>query len=200
MGSSAQSDRVMLARDGVRDPIRTHFSIDSIAVVLEELESELLVLLPSQDQRYYVNKSDTSEVDIFATGKGFEKKICNRCFVLKDIEEFQKNQTDASGTKTRRPSCKSCRHVIDGRKPSKREKDEYNRFRPEKGTLWRCPICRKLSIADVTATVRLDHDHITGRCIGFLCDSCNTGLGRFRDDEEIVSNAITYLQDMKANQ
>ena len=183
----------------IRDPIRTHFPKDSLAVVLKELETELLVLLPSQDQKYFVDRSHVSEVDIFATGKGYDKKICNVCFVLKDIAEFQKNQTDAGGAKTRRPSCKSCRHIIDGRKPSKREKDEFNRSRPNEGTLWRCPICRKLSIADVTAKVRLDHDHTTGRCIGFLCDSCNTGLGRFKDDAEILNNAITYLQDMIAN-
>ncbi len=184
---------------GDRDPFQTHFLKDSLAVVLDEFETELLVLLPSKDEQYFVNKSHVTEIDIFATGKGFDRKICNVCFVLKKIEDFPVNQTDGKGKKTRRPSCKICRQDIDGRQPSKRDKAEFNRSRPAKGTLWRCPICRKLSIADVTATVRLDHDHKSGRCIGFLCDSCNTGLGRFKDDEKILSNAIAYLQEMNAN-
>ena len=182
---------------GVRDSFRTHFQNNSLAVVLEELESELLVLLPSKDQQYFVEKSHVSEIDIYSTGKGFDKKICNVCFVLKNIEDFPVNQTDAKTKKTRRPSCKTCRQTIDGRKPSKRDKDEFNQNRPLSGTLWRCPICRKLSIVDVTVKVRLDHDHSSGRCIGFLCDSCNTGLGRFKDDERILRNAIQYLQEQK---
>lgn len=179
---------------GVRDDVRTHFPKNSLAVVLDEINSELLVLLPSKDQQFYVDKSHVSEVDIFSTGKGFETKIRNVCFVLKDIDDFPVNQTDGKGNKTRRPSCKTCRQIIDGREPSKRDKADFNRSRPPTGTLWRCPICRKLSIVDVTAKVRLDHDHNSGRCIGFLCDSCNTGLGRFKDDERILSNAIEYLK------
>ena len=44
---------------------------------------------------------------------------------------------------------------------------------------------------------RLDHCHETGEFRGFLCNSCNTGLGKFKDDPEILLNAIAYLQGHK---
>ena len=43
----------------------------------------------------------------------------------------------------------------------------------------------------------LDHDHITGKPRAWICDSCNTGLGRFKDDIATIENAIKYLKDRK---
>ena len=44
---------------------------------------------------------------------------------------------------------------------------------------------------------RLDHCHATGEFRGFLCNSCNLGLGKFKDDPEILMNAISYLEAHK---
>jgi hypothetical protein len=44
---------------------------------------------------------------------------------------------------------------------------------------------------------RLDHCHENGDFRGFLCANCNTGLGKFKDDPEILLNAIAYLQGHK---
>ena len=35
---------------------------------------------------------------------------------------------------------------------------------------------------------------LTGKVRGFLCESCNTGIGRFDDDIEILKKAIHWLQ------
>ena len=48
----------------------------------------------------------------------------------------------------------------------------------------------------------IDHDHSCcpggrscGKCIrGILCHSCNTGIGRFKDDIEIIKRAIKFLK------
>ena len=40
----------------------------------------------------------------------------------------------------------------------------------------------------------LDHNHKTGEVRGYLCESCNTGIGRFDDDVTILKRAITYLE------
>lgn len=39
----------------------------------------------------------------------------------------------------------------------------------------------------------VDHCHKTGEIRGLLCNQCNTGLGRFRDDKAIMRRAIKYL-------
>ena len=38
-----------------------------------------------------------------------------------------------------------------------------------------------------------DHDHETGLFRGLLCDDCNVGIGRLRDDPERVRRAWEYL-------
>ena len=46
-------------------------------------------------------------------------------------------------------------------------------------------------------TLRLDHDHSTGRCRGLLCRSCNLGLGNLRDSIRLLRAAIAYLESTR---
>lgn len=43
----------------------------------------------------------------------------------------------------------------------------------------------------------VDHEHTTGKIRGLLCSSCNKALGGFRDNEQILHNAIVYLRKNK---
>ncbi len=67
--------------------------------------------------------------------------------------------------------------------------------KPEK--YFECPICGKGSIPGITANLVIDHDHETGKARDWLCDSCNTGLGRFKDKIELLEIAIEYLKKHK---
>ncbi|MGP6157909.1 MAG: endonuclease domain-containing protein [Vulcanimicrobiaceae bacterium] len=46
--------------------------------------------------------------------------------------------------------------------------------------------------------IAADHDHLTGQFRGFLCSSCNLGLGKFKDDSNLLRAAIRYLEQVKA--
>lgn len=129
------------------------------------------------------------------TGDDHPEKICNRCHVLKPVDEFSRNQTTARGLIRRRPSCKICRRNIDRQEMTPQEAKAANEHRPPVGTLFMCPICRKRSIVGVTAKIVLDHHKGVGRARSFICDSCNTGLGRFQNGENFLRNALLYISE-----
>jgi hypothetical protein len=149
---------------------------------------------------FFIGKSATVETDINhvtylnikKTGKPYNKKICNICHMLKNMKEFDINQTDAKGRKTTRPSCQVCRIIIDGKHLTKEDDKKLEIIKPK--DVFTCPICKKTSIAWVTANLVKDHDHITGKGREWICDSCNTGLGRFKDDIKLLQRAIDYLK------
>jgi hypothetical protein len=41
----------------------------------------------------------------------------------------------------------------------------------------------------------VDHDHITGKVRGLLCNDCNLGIGHFKDNIEKLKLAIKYLEE-----
>ena len=64
-----------------------------------------------------------------------------------------------------------------------------------------CAICGKKPIkGDQGSRMVVDHCHDKKVIRGILCDLCNTALGKFHDDVEILGNAIKYLQSRKLTQ
>lgn len=57
----------------------------------------------------------------------------------------------------------------------------------------RCDICGTHE-KDLKRKLSFDHDHKTGKFRGWLCGSCNSGLGYARDSIEILKAMIDYLQ------
>lgn len=183
---------------GQRAQLNTHFEKNSLGLVEDLDGSYVEVLLVGPNQKYVISKEHVRPLDLEQTGDAYDNKICNRCHVLKPIEEFKKNQTQKGGRVIRRPSCQSCRLDIDRRYVPAHIKKAAEKNRPAKGSVWRCPICEKQTIVDVTVKLVLDHDHRSGKTRGYICDSCNTGLGRFRDDRIYLENAIKWLlMDLK---
>lgn len=39
----------------------------------------------------------------------------------------------------------------------------------------------------------VDHCHATGKVRGLICIQCNTGIGQFKDDPELIKRALDYL-------
>jgi len=42
-------------------------------------------------------------------------------------------------------------------------------------------------------SLSLDHCHTTKKVRGFLCDNCNTALGKFKDNTTLLLKAVEYL-------
>lgn len=134
-------------------------------------------------------------------------KECRSCHEVKPAEEF--------GVRTRtvrRAQCKVClaerkreylkqhpeqyrRHMeISTNARRKRlfgiDSEEYEaRLKSQRGV---CAICKA-----VPNGIRLgvDHDHKTGQARGLLCVACNTGLGMFKDDPDLLHRAVFYLTE-----
>jgi hypothetical protein len=168
--------------------------INSVGIIKAINGRSAIVLFVGLNKILRVDFKNLEVIDTELTGKGYDSKICNICHILKPTEEFDVNQTDAKGRKTNRPSCKECRKDIDGVKLTTAEKKKMDKLKPEKGSVFECPICQKTTIVGITANLVRDHDHKTGKGREWICDSCNTGLGRFKDDTKFLERVISYLE------
>lgn len=128
---------------------------------------------------------------LFGTEK-IHTKMCRDCGVEKDIEEFEvnrkfydKNSSDKY-REVRRPSCRECRQK---KKPIDNVAKKYFQQKPTK---LECPLCKDIVDGKY---LRLDHCHKTGRIRGWLCDNCNTALGKFKDSSEVLQRAIDWLKE-----
>jgi hypothetical protein len=57
-----------------------------------------------------------------------------------------------------------------------------------------CKICGSVEPGRRSCHFHVDHDHVTGRIRGLLCDQCNTGIGKFRDSAMLLRCAATYCE------
>jgi uncharacterized protein YlaI len=137
-------------------------------------------------------RKNVKRLYLASVGDSKRRKICNRCHVLKPIDEFEFNQGKVRGRRVRRPSCAPCREKIDGVPID--SKSQARLLRREPTGVYKCPVCRKAAIAGYTAKFRMDHNHRTGKGRMWICDSCNTGLGRFDDSQRKLNWAIAYLK------
>jgi len=134
-------------------------------------------------------------------------KECRLCHEIKSTEEF-----GVRVRTVRRAMCKTCLNE---------RKREYHRKNPEQYQKHReistnarrkrlfgitseeyehwlkaqngvCAICKSAPDGD---RLGVDHDHKTGQARGLLCRCCNTGLGMFRDNPDLLHRAIFYLTE-----
>ncbi len=133
-------------------------------------------------------------------------KICSKCKKKKHEIEFDKDKHTKSGF---RSHCKTCRKLYKTNnkieisyynkvyrfnrliKEFSITKDDYNKlFEEQKGN---CAICGRHQ-SEFKMALSIDHDHTTGRIRGLLCHICNTGLGMFKDQKDLLEKAIKYLE------
>ena len=164
----------------------------SVGLIKKISGDQITVFFIGKKKTIKTSSKNITFLDITKTGKPYKVKICNICHILKNDDDFDINQTDAKGRKTTRPSCKDCRVHIDGVRFKASESKKMDAIKPE--FIFTCPICEKMSIVGVTANLVKDHDHKTGNAREWICDSCNTGLGRFKDGIKLLEKVIAYLK------
>lgn len=78
-----------------------------------------------------------------------------------------------------------------------REKERKRKHRVEKRVLLAgcpkpvvCELCGR-----VGKRIVFDHDHVTGKFRGWLCSSCNTVLGKTREDIALLMAMIGYIRN-----
>ena len=119
-------------------------------------------------------ESDTSG------GSGGERvcKGCDKVFPLADFNK--KGVSDKYGREYRSFTCKTCRHTA---------QKLIRHLRKIIGEpLDRCEICERIG------PVVCDHDHQTDEFRGWLCSTCNRGLGHLGDNAAGLRRALAYLE------
>jgi hypothetical protein len=70
--------------------------------------------------------------------------------------------------------------------------DQFSELEQSQGGL--CAICGKAPLWRGRKVLQVDHCHDTGRVRGLLCHYCNSGMGLFRDNPELLEKATAYLR------
>ena len=187
------SKKFVVAKKDIVAPQEIMVERGDIGVIKSENKNHTSIFFIRIWKQVELGVDDFEVIDVRKTGDEFSKKICNVCHKLKKTKEFAKNQNAINNRSVRRPSCKDCRIKMEGAGVSRTDRIKWLKEKPVNEPFV-CPICKKRTIAGVTSKVVLEHDHRTGKPGGWICDSCNTGLGRFKDDVELLKSAIEFLK------
>lgn len=185
--------KFVVAKNDVVAPQQILIEKGDVGVIKAENTDQASIFFIRIWKQVELSKNDFEIIDVRKTGDGFAKKICNVCHKLKKTTEFAKNQNAKNNRSVRRPSCKDCRIKMEGRGVSGTDKLKWLKEKPVNEP-FECPVCKKRTIAGVTSKMVLEHNHLNGKVGGWICDSCNTGLGRFKDDIELLKSAIEFLK------
>ena len=194
MKSKMQKSKFVVVKKNVVTPQEIMVEKSDVGFLKSENKNHASIFFIRIWKQVELSVSDFEQIDVRKTGDGFSKKICNVCHKLKKTTDFAKNQNAKNNRSVRRPSCRECRVKMEGTGVSRTDRIEWLKKKPHNEP-FECPVCKKRTIAGVTSKVVLEHDHRTGKPGGWICDSCNTGLGRFKDDIELLKGAIKFLKD-----
>lgn len=190
---SQHTKKFALAKKNIRVSDLILIEKNDVGIVESESKKSASIFFIRIWQKATLNQNDFRIFNVKKTGDDFSKKICNICHKLKNTTEFAKNQNAKNNRSVRRPSCKGCRKQLEGVDVSKAEKNKWLKSKPVDEP-FECPICSKRTIASITSKVVLEHDHRSGKVRGWVCDSCNTGIGRFKDDKKLLTRAIKFIE------
>jgi hypothetical protein len=177
------------------DSVHSALELDDVCLIYQDtldLSGRIKSLILRTGCIVYLDRDLIEIFDMTKTGDSCEHKVCDRCFKRLPSNHFSNNRHKKDNFITKRPSCKNCRKIKDGKSVSKMDRSVWAAKKPKLFEPFTCPICNKTTIVGISKIV-LDHNHTTGKVRGYLCESCNTGIGRFDDDTILVRRALDWL-------
>jgi hypothetical protein len=110
------------------------------------------------------------------------RKVCIYCNKRKNPQSFPRHSKQKDELDSRCRECKAADDLI---------RKEIRKIAPPVST--NCESCGKLFIKNTKDSDRLDHCRKTKKFRGWLCDGCNTAIGKLGDNIQGVLNAVNYL-------
>jgi len=142
-------------------------------------------------EHYYTNKSNPE----FIQKHNEQSKVAKqkyRASTKGKQAEYDYNRSDA-----KKVASTKYKQTVKGEATSRKShlKTKYNLTIEEWDALYReqdgkCKCCGNLTEAKKMHT---DHNHITNKVRGLLCNGCNTGLGQLGDSPSRLQKAYNYL-------
>jgi hypothetical protein len=131
---------------------------------------------------------------------------CRECSLVayteSDLALFRKRKTHKYG---REQLCKKCDSKASAEYAEKNKQQRQNYYYTKNYGIsleevnilleeqnYRCAICGTDGEENLRG-LHIDHSHKTGNVRGILCHKCNTALGLFQDDVDVMFKAIKYL-------
>ena len=145
----------------------------------------------------------------YSTGNCGVRSSCKQCCKIRykkwrsvnklKITEYYKNKYQGDYKEKQKEYSRNRRNAPGGKEKTKDSqlKTRYNLTLDEHLEMYifqngKCVICKQRI---EYSKINTDHNHRTGKVRGLLCHLCNIGLGAFRDNSQILANAIEYLRE-----
>ncbi|AUV60620.1 endonuclease VII [Gordonia phage SteveFrench] len=127
-------------------------------------------------------------------------KPCSSCKERLPRESFDRNRRMASGYASQ---CKTCfrnkGYTDEASRSEYRFQRKYGISMQEYDRMFddqcgRCKLCGQSPEGSRYSKLYIDHNHQTGKVRGLLCIECNFGLGKFKDNAELLDRASDYVR------
>ena len=143
------------------------------------------------------NCKKCSEISRFSFNPNtLDKKAswCRKCGNAGNAAYYKNNKESCDNRTRKWQSSENNKHILRQRRLIKEfniTQEEYVSMLESQGNC--CAIC-KTPASNFEKRMAIDHCHRTGKIRGILCNSCNLGLGCFKDSLDYLDKAIMYLR------
>ena len=124
----------------------------------------------------------------------------NKDKIRKAAKEYYEKNKEKIKENSRKYYYNKCKYDISRTAENRFKKygitlEEYLSLHKEQQGL--CAICGKAESSQIKSgkqkSLAVDHCHETGKVRGLLCFKCNSALGKFNDDPDLLRKAIIYI-------